>query len=54
VRADYAVSFCMQAKVRFYCTRQFLEKCREMDAEIGQLAHQNKSDMRRNRHTYLN
>ncbi|MGZ3722441.1 MAG: bifunctional nuclease family protein [Bdellovibrionales bacterium] len=53
-RADHAVSFCLQAKVKFYCTREFLEKCREVDAEIGQLAAKSKHDMRRNRNAYLN
>ena len=53
-RADHAVSFCLQAKVKFYCTREFLEKCREVDAEIGQLVHRSKSDMRRSRQSYLN
>jgi len=53
-RADHAVSFCLQAKVKFYCTREFLEKCREVEAEIGQLMMKSKSDMRRSRHTYLN
>ncbi len=35
-RADHAVSFCLQAKVRFFCTRPYLERCRNVDAEIGQ------------------
>ncbi len=37
VRADHAVSFCLQAKVKFSCTREHLQKCREVEAELGQV-----------------
>ena len=53
-RADHAVSFCLQSKVKFYCTREYLEKCREVEAEMGQLVHKGKADLRRNRNAYLN
>jgi len=52
-RADHAVSFCMQAKVKFFCTREFLERCREVEAEISQLAMKQKPE-KRNRNFYLN
>lgn len=55
-RADHAVSFCLQAKVKFFCTRDFLKQCRDVEAEMGQtkMSLNNKMDSRRNRHTYLN
>ena len=34
-RADHAISFCLQARARFFCTREYLETCREADAELG-------------------
>jgi len=55
VRADHAISFCLQAGVRFYCTRQFLEECRKADAEISHLPPgARRSDLKRNRHHYMN
>jgi bifunctional DNase/RNase len=53
-RADHAVSFCLAAQVKFYCTREFLEKAREVDAEMGQLIMKSKGEHRRNRQYYLN
>jgi hypothetical protein len=55
-RADHAISFCLQAKVKFYCTRGYLVRCREIEVEMGQtkMALNNKSVPRRNRHLYLN
>jgi uncharacterized protein len=37
VRADHAVSFCLQARVKFFCTRGFIDQCRRVDAELGNL-----------------
>lgn len=55
-RADHAVSFCLQAGVQFYCTREYLETCREIDAGLERLQTtlNQKPGARRNRHPYLN
>ena len=55
-RADHAISFCLQARSKFYCTRGYLQKCRDIEAEIGQtqVPASQKSDVRRNRNYYLN
>jgi bifunctional DNase/RNase len=55
-RADHAVSFCLQARVKFYCTREYLETCREVDAALERLATSlnMKPGVRRNGHPYLN
>lgn len=55
-RADHAVSFCLQAKVKFYCTREFLETCREIDAALETLhtSLKRKPGGRQNGHPYLN
>lgn len=56
-RADHAVSFCLQAKARFFCTRGYLERCREVEVEMGQMQTQmsvSKHDSRRSRNFYLN
>ncbi|MBX3022538.1 MAG: bifunctional nuclease family protein [Bdellovibrionales bacterium] len=55
-RADHAVSFCLQARVKFYCTREYLETCREVDAAIERLQSSlnMKPGVRRNGHPYLN
>jgi len=55
-RADHAISFCLQARARFFCTREYLEQCREIDADLG---HMEKSmsrpmEARRTGHPYLN
>ncbi len=55
VRADHAISFCMQAGVKFYCTRQYLEKCRQVNAEISRPPPgARRSDFKRNRQHYMN
>lgn len=55
VRADHAISFCLQAGVRFFCTREFLETCRKADAENRQLpVGARPSDLKRNRQHYMN
>lgn len=55
VRADHAISFCLQAGVRFYCTRQYLEECRQANAQITQPPPgMRRSEMRRNRQHYMN
>lgn len=55
-RADHAVSFCLQARVKFYCTREYLETCREVDAALERLqtSLNMKPGVRRNGHPYLN
>jgi bifunctional DNase/RNase len=53
-RADHAVSFCLQSKVRFFCTREYLKKCREVEAELLVVKGKHSSDVRRNRNAYLN
>ena len=56
VRADHAVSFCLQAKAKFFCTRGYLQRCRDLEVEMGQnkTSLNNKSDSPRHRPTYLN
>jgi hypothetical protein len=54
-RADHAISFCMQAKVKFYCTRGFLEECRQVNAQMAQPPKGARlSDLKRNRQQYMN
>lgn len=53
-RADHAISFCMQARAKFYCTRGYLEQCRSVDAEIGGAARQARADLKRARQHYMN
>ena len=55
-RADHAISFCLQAKVKFYCTREFLKLCRDVEAQLGEtkMTLNSRLDSRRNRHPYLN
>ncbi len=55
-RADHAISFCLQARAKFYCTREYLEQCREIDAEVGMMEKTmiRPMDARRNGHPYLN
>lgn len=55
-RADHAVSFCLQARAKFYCTREYLETCREVDAALERLQNSlsRKPGVRRNGHPYLN
>ncbi len=36
-RADHAISFCLQARARFFCTREYLELCREVDIDLGKM-----------------
>ncbi|HMN68357.1 MAG TPA: DUF151 domain-containing protein [Bdellovibrionales bacterium] len=54
-RADHAISFCLQAGAKFYCTRAYLEECRQVNAEmtkmpVGAL----RADMKRAKHQYMN
>jgi hypothetical protein len=34
VRADEAMSFCLQTKARFFATREFMTRCRDLDQEL--------------------
>lgn len=54
-RADHALSFCLQARAQFFCTRGYLQECRDVQAdlekaEIGLMA---MPDVSVNRHPYL-
>ena len=53
-RADHAISFCLQARAKFYCTREFLEQCRQVNAEIGGSARNHRTDLKKSRHHYMN
>lgn len=37
VRADEAMSFSLQARAKFYSTREYMARCRDMDAELTKL-----------------
>jgi bifunctional DNase/RNase len=55
-RADHAVSFCLQARAKFYCSRDYIESCREVNAGLERLnsSLNLKPGIRRNNHPYLN
>ncbi|MES2962954.1 MAG: hypothetical protein V4760_03620 [Bdellovibrionota bacterium] len=37
LRADEAMSFCLQAKARFFSTTSYMTRCRALQAELGSL-----------------
>lgn len=37
VRADEAMSFCLQARARFFSTKEFMLRCRSLDADLTSL-----------------
>ena len=37
VRADEAMSFCLQARAHFFSTRAFMARCRDLDVDISKL-----------------
>jgi len=37
IRADEAMSFCLQAKARFFSTQSYMTRCRGLQAELGSL-----------------
>jgi hypothetical protein len=37
VRADEAMSFCIQGRARFFSTREFMSRCRSLDTELQKL-----------------
>jgi hypothetical protein len=37
VRADEAMSFCLQAKARFFSTKDFMSRCRDMDQDLAEI-----------------
>ena len=39
VRADEAMSFCLQANAKFYSTREFMARCRDLDVDLAKLEH---------------
>jgi hypothetical protein len=57
-RADHAVSFCLQAKMKFYCSRDYLNKCRQVESELSNtqtaLGRGGRNESRRHRTAYLN
>jgi bifunctional DNase/RNase len=54
-RADQAISFCLHEQSQFFCTKDFMQKCRELDAELtGFTARmKNQPGLGHNRHPYL-
>ncbi len=36
MRADHVISFCLHAKARFFCTRGYLQKCRDVETDPAQ------------------
>jgi len=55
VRADQAVSFCLHARVQFFCKKEFIESCRELELEQIGLENQlvGKPGVMKNKHPYL-
>lgn len=55
-RADHAISFCLQARTRFFCTRAYLQECRDVEATLDKVGKGLKHKMvgRKNTHPYLN
>lgn len=55
VRADQAVSFCLHAKVQFFCKIAFVESCRELELEQLGLESQlaGRPSVIKNKHPYL-
>jgi uncharacterized protein len=55
-RADQAISFCLQAKTRFFCTRAYIQDSKVLTADMATA--QNELRMNpgkaKNRHPYLN
>jgi len=47
-RADQAISFCLQAKARFFARREYIKSCREVDTQMARLERSSNS------HPYLN
>ena len=56
VRADEAVSFCLSVKTQFYCSADYFDKCRLIDAEMLSMGLDLKKYPQRfkNNHPYLN
>ena len=55
-RADHALSFCLHARAKFFCTRGYLNECREVtaDMERTEFGLMVMSEDSRNPHPYLN
>lgn len=55
-RADHAISFCLQARTKFYCSREYLQQSRDVEASIERMGAgmKIKSGERKNGHPYLN
>lgn len=55
-RADHAISFCLQARTRFFCSREYLQKCRDMEVALEKtgVGVNQKLGGRKNTHPYLN
>ena len=39
VRADEAMSFCLQARTKFFCSRALMARCRDLDGDLTTLEH---------------
>ena len=55
VRADLSMSFCLAVKARFYSTRTFMMRCRDVDAEMMKLEHRlvNRPEFGSKTHPYV-
>lgn len=54
LRADHAISFCLQARAKFFCTREYIETCREVDAALERVSMKLKAGQHRRGQHYLN
>ena len=53
-RADHAISFCMQARAKFFCTRDYLEQCRQVNSDLERPTRVMQQDLKRSRQQYMN
>ncbi len=54
-RADQAISFCLHQQALFYCTKDYMIRCRELDAELAGFTTRLKKQpgLGQNRHPYM-
>lgn len=52
-RADQAISFCLHEGAQFFCTRGFMQECREQDAELSGNSQRYPMGTTSNKHPYL-
>ena len=53
-RADEAISFCLSVNSRFFCRRDFIDKCRVMDSELDMPNEVDMTVTMENERPYLN